>query len=183
MPEAPARGHLRENSPLCLVPKVNRLWAVTQSSRKGRLPPVSFRKAGPKCRWCCRDLASSKDQPRAVSSPRHVNKGWLACPCPWMGGRLPWKLFTGTCSHKALSTSGHGQTFSFPPGRSRALPCSGQRLGWASPPSPRGWGWAGLEGAAVLQTGGSGAPRWSRGGPRGRPRLRPPQGAENQIPE
>lgn len=52
---------LKENSPLCLVPKVNRLWAVTCSGRKGRLLPSPPRKAGPTRRWRCRDPASSED--------------------------------------------------------------------------------------------------------------------------
>lgn len=59
-PRGPS-GHLRENSPLCLVPKINTLFAVTRSSRKGRLPPVSSQKPVPKCRGFCRSQASSKD--------------------------------------------------------------------------------------------------------------------------
>lgn len=82
-PRGPS-GHLRGNSPLCLVPKINTLWAVTWSSRKGRLPPVSSRKPVPKCRRLCRDLASSKD--------------WAGPSVP-LGGRtsplyaLPYKQF------------------------------------------------------------------------------------------
>lgn len=153
-------SRLRENSALCLVPKANTLWAVTRSSRKGWLLPVSSRKAGPKCRRLCGGRASSEG-PAGLSGSRWVGTP----PCK---PRLTRSARTGPLRLWARPVSFPSSSFWKELGPDTGY--DGHSLlpgGWEERATP-----SAARGVPGCCCGGSGPSRWSRTPPRAHVRIK-----------